>query len=161
MIGTPAVSNAELIYHTLLLLILSAFAFYDVEHKRVPDLALACFLPFVLLSLPLSAAADSSPAFLFWLWPGAGTLVGGGTLFFAAMMTDGGVGGGDIKLAAMLGVVYGPYGILFALLFATPLALLFGLWERRRTGNRRFSLPFVPFLVMGCCVVTILHLYQM
>lgn len=158
-IGTPAVSKTELVYHVLFLLILSAFAVYDVKHKRVPNVALACFLPFVLLSLPIGMA-NSFQLFPFWLLPVMGALAGGGTLLAAAMATGGGVGGGDIKLAAMLGFVYGPYGILFALLFAAPLTLLFGIWEQRRTGNRRFSLPFVPFLAMGCCAAAILKLYQ-
>lgn len=161
MIGTPAVNNWELIYYALLLLVLSAFAVYDAKHKRVPDLALACFLPFALLSLPLHATAGVFPALPFWLSPMLGVLAGGGILLIAAMVTGGGIGGGDIKLTAILGFVYGPYGILFALLFATPLAMGFGLWEQRRTGNHRFSLPFVPFLAMGCCAAVIIKLYQM
>lgn len=160
MITIPAVSNGQQAYYILLLLILTAFALYDIEHKRVPDLALACFLPFVLLSLPVNGLSAGIELLPFWLMPLFGFLSGGGVLLAAAMATNGGIGGGDIKLAALAGFVYGPYGILFALFFAAPLALLFGLWERRRPGNRCFSLPFVPFLAMGCCAAAILKLYQ-
>ena len=160
MIGIPAVSSRGMFYYSLLLLFLTVFAVYDVQHKRVPDLALVCFLPFVLLSLFINYGADSGYSFFTWMFPVLGAVFGGGTLLSAAMITNGGIGGGDIKLAAMLGFVYGPYGILFALFFSVPLALLFGLYEQRHTGNRFFSLPFVPFLAIGCCAVTILKLYQ-
>lgn len=156
MIGIPAVNKWELLYHSLLIPFLVFFAIYDIQHKRVPDLALACFLPFVLLSLPINFAAGSEFGIPVWLMPVIGVLAGGGTLLFAAVATHGGIGGGDIKLAAMLGFVYGPYGILLALFFAAPLAMLFGIYARHRTKSRFFSLPFVPFLIIGCCVAIIL-----
>ncbi|SHO54180.1 leader peptidase (prepilin peptidase) / N-methyltransferase [Anaerocolumna xylanovorans DSM 12503] len=147
-------------YYSLLILFLTTFAVYDVQHKRVPDLALVCFLPFVLLSLFINDGADSGYPLFTWMLPALGAIFGGGILLSAAMITNGGIGGGDIKLAAMLGFVYGPYGILLALFFSVPLAFLFGLYERKYTGNRFFSLPFVPFLAIGCYAVTILKLYQ-
>lgn len=154
--GIRAVNRWELIYYPLLILFLVMFAVYDIQHKRVPDLALACFLPFVLLSLPVNLMAGGESDTPPWLLPVLGILVGGGTLLFAAIATSGGIGGGDIKLTTMLGFVYGPYDILLALFFAAPLAILFGQLEQRRTGGRVFSLPFVPFLAIGCCAVTIL-----
>lgn len=156
MIGIPVVSKWELLYHTLLIPFFVFFAIYDIQHKRVPNQALACFLPFILLSLPINFVLGSDFGIPVWLMPVIGVLAGGGTLLLAAMATNGGIGGGDIKLAAMLGFMYGPYGILLALFFAAPLAMLFGLYARHRTGSRFISLPFVPFLVIGCCVVNIL-----
>gem|GEM_PF-29648 len=150
--------SLELIYYSLLILFLVAFAVYDIKHKRVPDLALACFLPFILLSLPMNFAAGSESGIPIWLLSVIGALAGGGTLLFAALATDGGIGGGDIKLAAMLGVVYGPYSILLTLFYATLLTMLFGLYQQHHTGNRFCSLPFVPFLAIGCFTVTILKL---
>lgn len=158
MIGIPVVSNMQLIYYTLFFLFLILFAIYDIQHRRVPDLALACFLPFILLAIPIRLIAGNELELMDWFYPILGFLVGGGTLLMAAISTNGGIGGGDIKLTAMLGFVYGPYGILFALFFATPFAMLFGLFEQRRTGNRFIYLPFVPFLVIGCCAATVLKL---
>jgi len=42
-----------------------------------------------------------------------GFLFGGLLLLIAAMVSNNGIGGGDIKLAALLGILYGPYGVLF------------------------------------------------
>ncbi len=156
MIGIRAVNRWELIYYLLLILFLVTFAVYDMQHKRVPDLALAYFLPFALLSLPVNLMAEGESSLPPWLMPALGILFGGGTLLFEAIVTNGRIGGGDIKLTAMLGIVYGPYNILLALFFAALLAILFDPLEKRRTGNRVFSSPFVPFLAIGCCVVTIL-----
>lgn len=159
-IGIPAVSSCQLIYGVLLLLFLIAFSIYDIQYKRVPNAALVYFLPIVLLSLPVNLISSSSFLLNIGLESLLGTFLGGGTLLFAAMTTNGGIGGGDIKLTAMMGFVYGPYGILFALFCAVPLAMIFGFYERQRTGYRFFSLPFVPFLTIGCCMVTILKFYQ-
>lgn len=52
-----------------------------------------------------------------------GFLFGGLLLLIAAMVSNNGIGGGDIKLAALLGILYGPYGVLFILAAASLSAL--------------------------------------
>lgn len=151
MIGIPAVNSFEMIYYLFLLLCLTAFAIYDIKHKRVPDLALACFLPYILLSMFFDGTASQLPG----LMPAMGMLIGGGTLLFSAMITNGGIGGGDIKLCALLGFVYGPYGIILILFLATIMVMMFGLSFRNQAGHL-LHLPFVPFLAVSCCAVTIL-----
>lgn len=59
-----------------------------------------------------------------------GFLFGGLLLLIAAMVSNNGIGGGDIKLAALLGILYGPYGVLFILTAASLSALAFQALER-------------------------------
>lgn len=78
-------------------------------------------------------------------------------LLTAAMLSnDGtGLGGGDIKLAAAIGFIYGPCRILETLMLAALLsagaALLIGCRHRDKT----LSIPFVPFIAAGSLAVQI------
>lgn len=60
-----------------------------------------------------------------------------------------GLGGGDIKLAGVMGFIYGPYRMLAILMLASLLsagaALVIGI--RRR--DKILSMPFVPFMAAG------------
>jgi leader peptidase (prepilin peptidase)/N-methyltransferase len=58
-----------------------------------------------------------------------------------------GLGGGDIKLLAMIGAFLGPYGVIFVLFFASfigSLAALGGIALRRTASSS--PIPFGPFL---------------
>ena len=88
------------------------------------------------------------PAFCF-LEAVMGFLFGGLLLLIAAMVSNNGIGGGDIKLAALLGILYGPYGVLFILTAASLSALAFQALERFFDYRKLTSLPFAPFLFLG------------
>ena len=88
------------------------------------------------------------PAFCF-LEAVMGFLFGGLLLLIAAMVSNNGIGGGDIKLAALLGILYGPYGVLFILTAASLSALAFQALERFFYYRILTSLPFAPFLFLG------------
>ena len=64
-----------------------------------------------------------------------------------------GIGGGDIKLAGVMGLIYGPSRMLAVLLIASGLAACVSLAAGRKKGM--LSLPFVPFLMAGSLAVTI------
>lgn len=148
-------------YGLVLLAAIAGFALYDIRHKRVPNKALAFSLP-IFLAAPLICAAEQGlpgilPAGLNALL-GAGA--GFGSLLLAALLSKGGagVGGGDIKLAAAIGFAYGPYGVLGILLTASVLCLpVAALYSRTKRGQP-FSLPFVPFMAIGCLVLTAIRI---
>lgn len=145
------------VYLVLVLTILAGFAAYDIKNRRVSDWALACFMPVAALALAFYGVAPSYEILLYGL---LGLLAGGLPLLAAAMMTDGGVGGGDIKLAALLGLVYGPYGIMAALIIATLAALFLGGIRRGGPTGRALHLPFVPFLLLGCAIITPILIFR-
>lgn len=125
----------------------TALGIYDMKRRRVPNWALAVLLPIALLSLAL-------PPMPRPLWPELlrsvfGFLMGGLLLLVVAMATKGGVGGGDIKLCALLGIIAGPQGILLTLLIAAALAMTAGGIFRLVTKEKLQSIPFVPFLAVG------------
>ncbi len=166
MTGIPIVSNLWYGgYHLLIFIVLAAFAIYDMFHKRVPNKALVYFIPVALPSplINVMHVGNRTAALMFFLMAVLGAIVGFTILLTAAIVSKGGngVGGGDIKLAAVLGFIYGPYRILSILLIATLLAMPVGLYHRKASGGQTLRLAFVPFLTIGCLIITIIKLLSL
>ena len=138
-------------YHSLSLLCLAAFAEYDIRHRKIKNAALIPFFFWCLLSIPVNLSmVPIIPAFCF-LEAVMGFLFGGLLLLIAAMVSNNGIGGGDIKLAALLGILYGPYGVLFILTAASLSALAFQALERfvcslSFSGKHNGGIPSMPVL---------------
>lgn len=158
-IGTPNVNDPLFIYHALTMLPLAGFALYDYRHHRIRNAALLAFLPWCLLSLP--AAAYSHPGIPFlgiMLHCALGCLSGFLLLLSISLVTDGGIGGGDIKLVALLGIPFGATGLMAALALSCFSALLrLGLWKAYKKEVAG-TIPFAPYLFFGCLAVTLLEL---
>jgi leader peptidase (prepilin peptidase)/N-methyltransferase len=84
-----------------------------------------------------------------------GVVVGGGSLFVVAwtysMLTGKeGMGGGDVKLLAMIGALLGWQGVLFTIFSASLLGTVVGLSVMvYARSNLKLAVPFGPFLATG------------
>lgn len=154
MTGTQTVNDLiALSYESLVFCCILGFAAYDIYKKRVPDRALVFFCPVAIASLPVhmqAAGAGTS----FWAVLGlslAGCASGFLILLAAAMLSKGGtgLGGGDIKLAALTGFIYGPYRMLETLMLAALLAAVAALIIKCLRRDKTLSIPFVPFIATG------------
>lgn len=156
MTGTPAVSRPLSLYHALTLLPLAAFALHDHRRHRIRNAALLAFLPWCLLCLPLSVHAcpgTTIPEAV--LHCAMGCLSGLLLLLSVSLATDGGIGGGDIKLAALLGIPYGASGLMAVLAASCILALLhMGLRALCRKERPR-RIPFAPYIFWGSLLYTL------
>ena len=159
MTGIPTVNSHILfVYELLAFACIAGFAAYDLKKKRVPDRALLLFLPFALAApLVRTAALGTALLPLLFLYSLMGAAAGFMILLAAAMLSREGVGigGGDIKLAAVMGFLYGPSRMLAILLTASGLAACVSLAMRHKRKEEMLSLPFVPFLMIGSLAVTI------
>lgn len=160
MTGIPTVNNRLLFLYELLAFgCIAGFAAYDLRKKRVPDQALLLFLPFALVAPLIHAWPFWSGSLLLclFLYSLAGAAVGFLVLLAAAMLSKegAGIGGGDIKLAGVMGFIYGPSRMLAVLLIASGLAACVSLAVRHRRKKGMPSLPFVPFLMIGSLAVTL------
>lgn len=152
--GTQTVSElVTLFYESLVLCCILGFAAYDIYTKRVPDRALVFFCPVALVSLPVHmGAADAGTSFLTVLGLSLAGCASGFLLLLAAAMLSKngtGLGGGDIKLAAIIGFIYGPYRILEILMLAALLCGCSALVIGCRRRDKTLSIPFVPFIAAG------------
>ena len=129
--------------------LLLACAFADLEGYIIPDRFIAVGV--VLFIVTLFFVPDPGKRALDGLI--GGVAVGGGVLLLALLMEKllrrDAMGGGDIKLAALLEILYGPYGVLFILTAASLSALAFQALERFFYYRKWNTLPFAPFLFLG------------
>lgn len=120
----------------------------DIDHRIIPDSISLPGIPVFFLAsffIPTMTAKDS---FL-------GILLGGGSLYaiawaYSAVKKADGMGGGDIKLLAMIGALIGWKGVLFTLFFSSALGTLVGLGIMIARGkSMKLAVPFGPFLSAG------------
>jgi leader peptidase (prepilin peptidase)/N-methyltransferase len=118
----------------------------DLAHQMIPD----------VITLPGTVTgfvANLATGHVSWLDSLLGILVGGGIFLIIIVASGGGMGGGDMKLGAMLGAFLG-WKVLLLSLFVSVLlggALAIGLLAARRRG-RKDPIPFGPFLALGGAV---------
>ncbi|OZI11297.1 prepilin peptidase [Bacillaceae bacterium SAS-127] len=131
----------------------------DLLYMVIPDKILLFFLGLFLIErylFPLEPWWDSI----------SGAFVGFSLLFLIAVVTKGGMGGGDIKLFAVIGFVFGTEGILLTFFLSTCLGAiggLIGLWFG--VIKRQQPFPFGPFIAVSALLVLfsenrILNWYQ-
>jgi leader peptidase (prepilin peptidase)/N-methyltransferase len=129
--------------YAMLVSTLLAVALIDYDHKIIPNIIT---LPGMIIGLALSTWALPITLVDSLL----GLLLGGGLFYLIAFLTKGGMGGGDIKLIAMIGCFLGWQGALFTIFSGALLGSLVGitLMLLGRKG-RKDKVPFGPFLSCG------------
>ena len=99
-----------------------------------------------------------APACLVLLHCFLGFLCGFLLLLTVSLATGGGIGGGDIKLAAILGIPFGASGLMAVLAASCILVLLhMGIRTICRKGRPR-QIPFAPYIFWGSILYTLLLL---
>ena len=120
----------------------------DLHHQIIPDVI---SLPGIFFGFAFSFPNPS----LSWIDSGLGILFGGGILFAVAygyyfFTKRQGMGGGDIKLLAMIGAFLGyqslPFVIFSSSLFGTIAGL--GAMVKQKKGGKTV-IPYGPFLASG------------
>lgn len=82
-----------------------------------------------------------------------GGLLGGGLLLVLAVLSKGGMGGGDIKLVTGIGVFLGWQLLLVSLFLAFIIgSLLSGIWILIKRQGLKTAVPFGPFLSLGAII---------
>jgi leader peptidase (prepilin peptidase)/N-methyltransferase len=126
-------------------------ALIDLRHRIIPNRltypALLLFVPLILVAWAVGDAVDPLRA-------GLGLLLYGGVLFIVAAIS-GGMGMGDVKLAAVIGLVLGSLGLRFVGVAAAAAIVLGGLGAIVALAmgrGRKSAIPFGPYLAVGAVV---------
>lgn len=127
----------------------------DLEHHLLPNKIVLPALVAGWVLLALAALVERDPGRL--AEAALGALVFGGFFFLIAFVYPAGMGGGDVKLAFVLGTFLGYLGgigyaivgmflsFFLGALVGLSLMLLMG-------GNRKMQVPFGPFLALGTII---------
>jgi len=119
----------------------------DLDHMIIPD---TISLTGVVVGV-VAATLGIIPG-MTWQLSLMGVLLGGLILYLPAFIYEKirgieGLGGGDIKLMAMIGAFCGPYGVILILLCASLIGALVGLISMVfRGAGSTTPIPFGPFL---------------
>ncbi|HKJ64907.1 MAG TPA: prepilin peptidase [Desulfopila sp.] len=139
--------------------------FIDIHHQIIPD---SISLPGIVLGFLFSFFNPN----LSWLDSLIGIVAGGGVLYAIAVLyyilrKQEGMGGGDIKLLAMIGGFLGWQSLLFVIFFSSFTGAVVGIAamvKQKKGGATR--IPFGPFLAIASMVFLffrqeIFHLFQL
>ncbi len=138
-----------MLYWFVFICVLLTLSFIDIDHQIIPD----------IISLPGIIVFASS----FYFIPDMtlkhtliGIFAGGGSLFAVAYIytlirKQEGMGGGDIKLLAMIGAAIGIKGVFFTIFAGSLLGTITGflIMLYNQVANMQLKIPFGPFLSMG------------
>jgi leader peptidase (prepilin peptidase)/N-methyltransferase len=141
------ISVEALIYYTFIAALL-VITFIDIDHQIIPDVI-------SLPGIPIFFAASFALPNMTFVDSILGVLMGGGSLYLVAWLyhlitRKEGMGGGDIKLLAMIGAIIGWKGVLFTIFTASAVGTLAGLAVILKSGKTmKLKIPFGPFLAIG------------
>jgi leader peptidase (prepilin peptidase)/N-methyltransferase len=137
-------SAVDVVLGLTLIAVLVPVALIDLEHRIIPN---KITLPAAVAAVAIGCALDLR-AVPEQLIAGAGA---GGFLLFFALAYPRGMGMGDVKLAAVLGLFLGR-SVAVAILAGVLLGTVAGALVMARVGvekGRKTAVPFGPFLAIG------------
>jgi leader peptidase (prepilin peptidase)/N-methyltransferase len=129
----------------------------DLEHGILPN---KIVYPGMVVALVLAALGSicgfeprsvSAPVFGLWIVDAAiGGSIGFVLLLIVALISRGGMGGGDVKLAGLIGLVTG-FPLVFVAMFLGVVSggLVAGVLLLTKVKKRKETIPFGPFLALA------------
>jgi leader peptidase (prepilin peptidase)/N-methyltransferase len=145
-------------WHTFLYFIvcstLVVISFIDLEFQIIPD---KITLPGIPIGIIIGSFFLPDP-FMRYNVLGLkaslqGFVVGGGVYYALALVSRGGMGGGDIKMMAMVGALMGWKAVLLISFIGSFIGSLVGIFLMIFKGKgRKTKIPFGPFLALGSLI---------
>ena len=142
---------------------LVVITFIDLDHRIIPDVISlpGIVIGFLLSLLGITLGIRDSLI---------GIALGGGSLYLVAIVYEAvtkreGMGGGDVKLLAMIGAWLGWKAVLFTLFFASLTgSLIGGAIMMAKKEDSKLAVPFGPFLAFSAlayvfCGEKLIHWY--
>ena len=138
-----------LIKYLVLFSLLIIISFIDIDRQLIPN-------QLVLAVLVWGMAWQFIAPELSWQQSLLGAILGGGILLLIAVISKGGMGGGDIKLMFAAGLVLGGRFTVLALFIACVIgAFVGGFLLATGIKKRKEPIPFGPFLSLGIFVASL------
>ncbi|SOB94009.1 type 4 prepilin peptidase 1 [Ureibacillus xyleni] len=141
-LGITIETAVALLFISLLMIIVVS----DIAYMLIPDKILLFFLPFLVLGRILSPLDN-------WWDSLLGAVVGFGILLLIAVISKGGMGGGDIKLFFLIGLVLGTANTLITLFLASVIGMFVGIIVLKVRGQgRKTPVPFGPSIALAAII---------
>ena len=116
----------------------------DIEHQIIPDVIT---LPGIALGLAVGTYTIGYTDSLL------GFFMGGGLFYLLAVLSNGGMGGGDIKYISAAGAFLGWQKVLLVIFIGALLGSVVGVFQIAvQKKSRKSLIPFGPFLAAGTLI---------
>ncbi|KFL44433.1 prepilin peptidase [Lysinibacillus sp. BF-4] len=139
--------TAEFFVALLFISMLVCITVSDIAYMLIPNKILLFFLPLLVVGRIFSPLTP-------WWDSLLGAVIGFGVLYIVALLSRGGMGGGDIKLFFVLGIVLGTLKTLLTLAFASAIGLVIGIIVLRITKKgRKTPVPFGPSIALAALLL--------
>ncbi|QNO16111.1 prepilin peptidase [Alkalicella caledoniensis] len=125
-----------------LLLVLLAITVVDLEEMIIPD---QFIIYLIICSVPYIVVNNNYINILVALGLGI-------AFYLIAVLSKGGMGGGDVKLAFVMGLYLGIGPGILAVFLSFVLGGLIGIVLLLTGASRKKAIPFAPYMVMGTVV---------
>ena len=138
----------EAFLYYIFVIALIIITFVDIDHQIIPDVI-------SLPGIPIGFLASFALPSINFMDSLIGILVGGGSLFIVLWVYHfvtgaEGMGGGDVKLLAMIGAIIGWKGVIFTIFISSVTGTIIGIVIMLRTKKGlKLAVPFGPFLSIG------------
>ena len=138
--------TGELVVALLFISLLVIITVSDIAYMLIPNKVL---LPFALILFGVRLFVPLEP----WWDSMLGAVVGFLILFLIAIVSRGGMGGGDIKLFFVIGLVLGTMQTLVTLFLASLIGAVVGIIVLKRTGKgRKTPVAFGPSIAVAAVI---------
>jgi leader peptidase (prepilin peptidase) / N-methyltransferase len=135
---------------------LVVISFIDLEHQIIPDVI---SIPGIIAGFAVTVCLTLISVYpITWIDSLIGIIAGGGLLYLVAVIFEKltgkeGMGGGDVKLLAMIGAWLGWRSLPLIILSSSLTGCIIGAASLLLSGKGlRARIPFGPFLVMGALI---------
>ena len=133
---------------------LIVITFIDLDFQIIPDMIT---LPGIVIGFIAGPLLMPDPFMrysrLSFLSSLVGFLAGGGLYYAIAILSKGGMGGGDIKMMAMVGALMGWKSVILTTFLGSLTGAIVGIFLMIFKGKgRKTKIPFGPFLALGVLI---------
>ncbi|MBI3592053.1 MAG: prepilin peptidase [Nitrospirae bacterium] len=137
--------------------------FIDLDFQIIPDIVTLPGIVIGLIGASFLLPDPFTPLLHYSITPSfpivgfknsiAGLFLGGGLFYLIAILSRGGMGGGDIKMMAMVGAFMGWKAIFLTTFLGSLTGSLVGIFLMIFKGKgRKTKIPFGPFLALGALI---------
>jgi len=130
---------------------------YDIKSRQIPNKLILCMLGTWVLIVLIILLADINRVVAVLINSGLGLLSGGVIFMLVYLISQKGLGGGDVKFMAAAGLYLGLSSTMQSIFYGTLLAAITGVvLILLKKLKRKDKMPLAPFLLAGIIISIIL-----
>ena len=155
----PINTLSELIFFGSWLVVITGFvalAVYDIKFQILPDKILKVIFPFAVIMSAITVTQRENSLLYSFLQVFLSIFIAGGIFYILYVISNGKwIGGGDVKLGIVIGLVLPSALLSILMLFVASVAGVIASLISNKGFNKKAKIPFGPFLIIGAYITVL------